>query len=123
MSEPMRLDTESIEAIARSVAELLAGDGSPHTYSLSAAQVAVRLGVTAGWVRSHADELGAIRLGNGSKARLRFDPGVLLERLRDRRLRQFQEQGQRLRRRSPARKSQNRERVTLLPRTRRTLDD
>jgi hypothetical protein len=40
---------------------------------LTAAQVAQRFGVTRGWVYANADELGARRLGHGSKPRLRFD--------------------------------------------------
>lgn len=36
------------------------------------AAVAVYLSVAPGWVYDHADELGAFRLGNGRRARLRF---------------------------------------------------
>jgi hypothetical protein len=36
-------------------------------------EVAQRLRVHESWVYAHADELGAIRLGAGGKARLRFD--------------------------------------------------
>jgi hypothetical protein len=49
---------------------------------LDAAAVARMLGVTRGWVYEHAAELGAIRLGAGSRPRLRFDPlrvGMALE--------------------------------------------
>jgi hypothetical protein len=41
---------------------------------VDAAALAVELGVSRDWVYEHADELGALRLGNGPKARLRFDP-------------------------------------------------
>jgi hypothetical protein len=44
---------------------------------VSAAEVANRLGVSSDYVYDHADELGAIRLGNGPKPRLRFDPARL----------------------------------------------
>lgn len=40
---------------------------------LDAGEVARRFGVTAEWVRDHRDELGAIRLGDGPRPRLRFD--------------------------------------------------
>jgi hypothetical protein len=36
-------------------------------------EVAQRLRVHESWVYAHAEELGAIRLGTGEKARLRFD--------------------------------------------------
>ena len=49
---------------------------------VDAAEVAHRLGVKRSWVYAHADEIGAIRLGNGSRARLRFDPDTVAERLR-----------------------------------------
>lgn len=38
------------------------------------ATVARQLRVSAGWVRSHADELGAMRLPGSDRAPLRFDP-------------------------------------------------
>lgn len=43
--------------------------------------LADQLGTKVGYVYAHADELGAIRLGKGPKARLRFDPERALERL------------------------------------------
>jgi hypothetical protein len=47
--------------------------GGPDTALLTAAQVAERYAVTPEWVRDHADELGAVRLGSGPRPRLRFD--------------------------------------------------
>lgn len=41
---------------------------------VDAATLAVELGVSRDWVYEHAHELGALRLGSGPKARLRFDP-------------------------------------------------
>jgi len=38
------------------------------------ATLAAELGVSRDFVYAHAGELGALRLGNGPKARLRFDP-------------------------------------------------
>lgn len=49
---------------------------------VDAAAVAAMLGVTRGWVYEHASELGAVRLGAGTRPRLRFDlevVGVALE--------------------------------------------
>lgn len=40
---------------------------------VDASTVAARLGVARSYVYEHADELGAIRLGSGPRARLRFD--------------------------------------------------
>jgi hypothetical protein len=40
---------------------------------VTVAEVADRLGVSRGYVYDHALELGAMRLGTGPKARLRFD--------------------------------------------------
>jgi hypothetical protein len=41
---------------------------------VDAAEIARRFGVSRDFVYDHADELGALRLGVGPKARLRFDP-------------------------------------------------
>jgi hypothetical protein len=43
---------------------------------VDAATLAAGWGVSRDWVYERADELGALRLGNGPKARLRFDPIV-----------------------------------------------
>ena len=48
---------------------------------LTAAQVAARFNVDRGWVYAHAAELGVVRLGDGPRARLRFDPAVVAQRL------------------------------------------
>lgn len=66
----IRLDAVSIEAIAHRVAELL-GDGRP---LLDAAAVARQLGRSRAWVYQHAAELGAVRLGDGERPRLGFEP-------------------------------------------------
>jgi hypothetical protein len=60
-----------VEAVAERVAERLrgvSGDGL-----VDAGALAVELGVARSFVYEHADELGARRLGNGPRARLRFD--------------------------------------------------
>jgi hypothetical protein len=41
-------------------------------------------GMSARWVYDHADELGAIRAGAGTRPRLRFDPGRVRARLEQR---------------------------------------
>lgn len=68
------LSPESIEQIARRVVELLAGPNGDRPNALVDAQaVAEALGVDRGWVYEHAVELGGVRLGDGSRPRLRFD--------------------------------------------------
>lgn len=44
---------------------------------LDANEVARRLGVSRDWVYEHAAELGASKIGSGSRPRLRFPPQVL----------------------------------------------
>ena len=44
---------------------------------LDANEVARRLGVSRDWVYEHADDLGASRIGSGTRPRLRFPPQVL----------------------------------------------
>lgn len=74
----MNLDAESIEALAEALAPKVAarlaaqparGDGS----LVTAATLAQVLGVSRAFVYEHADALGAVRLGQGPKAPLRFD--------------------------------------------------
>lgn len=56
------------------LADALVGDGraGPRRY-VDAAAVAAHFGVERDWVYAHKDELGALRLGAGRRARLRFD--------------------------------------------------
>jgi hypothetical protein len=58
--------------VARHLAAFLANEA--HSGLIDAAEVARRHGVTRAWVYEHADRLGAIRLGTGSRPRLRFNP-------------------------------------------------
>ncbi len=72
------LTPHAIEQIAQRVAQLLHERRETDTRPaparlLDAAQLARHLGVTRTWVYEHAHQLGAIRLGTGTKARLRFD--------------------------------------------------
>src|SRR4051794_20809639 len=71
----IRLHPADVDAIARRVAELVREEASASQLRfLTAAQVAKRFNVTRDWVYAHADDLGAIRLGEGPRARFRFDP-------------------------------------------------
>jgi hypothetical protein len=74
--DDLRLGPESIEAIARRLAELLASAEAqqPRERLISAEEVSEWWGVSRRWVYDHADELGAHRLGAGRRPRLRFDP-------------------------------------------------
>jgi hypothetical protein len=98
MNDPVRvsLDPATIEAIAQRIAEILRTD-HPHAPASSsaedrylgndggrlvdAAELAGWLGVEREWVYEHAAELGALRLGDGPRARLRFDLERVVERL------------------------------------------
>lgn len=71
MTAPVQLAPDCIEAIAQRVAELVR---DPETAQfIDAAEVGRRFGVSREWVYAHAEELGAVRLGDGSRARMRFD--------------------------------------------------
>jgi hypothetical protein len=67
----MTLDDDDIEAIAQRVAELVGG--RTRVGLVGAKDVAEGLGVSTAWVYENARKLGAIKLGDGPKARLRFD--------------------------------------------------
>lgn len=76
MSAPteVRLAPDQLEVLAYLVAAHLRGADHLHGGGLvSAADLARRLGVSRGFVYEHARDLGAVRLGSGPKARLRFD--------------------------------------------------
>jgi hypothetical protein len=51
---------------------------------IDAREVARRHGIDRAWVYAHADELGALRLGTGSRPRLRFDPAIVRDVLTNR---------------------------------------
>jgi hypothetical protein len=70
-----RLTQADIEAVAECVVEQMRDVLRPQPWFglADAAEVARRLRVRENWVYAHSDELGAIRLGDGEKARLRFD--------------------------------------------------
>ncbi len=78
------MSPEFIDAVARRMMELgvsvTVAEPASHADLLTVAEVARRLNVSPQWVYAHKQDLGAIRLGDGPKARLRFDaPAVLAE--------------------------------------------
>jgi hypothetical protein len=77
-----RLRPEDVEAIARRVAELLSARAVTQGPLVDAAELARLLGIERSWVYTHAIELGAVKLGDGSRPRLRFDPRLAVERIR-----------------------------------------
>jgi hypothetical protein len=88
--EEVRLAPESIEALAAALAEALGGEGGERAAGsddgkepkmISAEEVSRRWGVGRRWVYNHADRLGATRMGDGRRPRLRFDPAEVAERL------------------------------------------
>lgn len=77
------LTPDAIEQVAQRVAQLLShGQPQPGAREssnpapaqlLTADQLARHLGLNRAWIYEHANELGAIRIGNGPRARLRFN--------------------------------------------------
>ncbi|MGH2904135.1 MAG: hypothetical protein ACRDK7_11215 [Solirubrobacteraceae bacterium] len=89
------LTPDAIEQVAQRVAQLLRHEQPPPAGApqdthptgdqlLTAWQLAKRLGLTRAWVYEHANELGAIPIGDGPKPRLRFDPEVAKQALQAR---------------------------------------
>jgi len=82
-------DAQLVDAIARRVVELLEGSRARADATrpvsdtggacLTVSQVAARYRVSRSWVYAHQRELGAMRLGDGPRARLRFDPKVVAD--------------------------------------------
>jgi len=78
---PEPLTPELVEVIGRLVTALSRGPNERERASdgelLTVPEVAARLRVSPKWVYAHQHELGSIRLGDGPKARLRFDPRAI----------------------------------------------
>jgi hypothetical protein len=74
MNPPERLQPADVDAIASRVVELLREETSPRATPalVDAATVARALGVSRATVYEHARRLGALRLGDGPRGRLRF---------------------------------------------------
>lgn len=83
MSEKrIKLDPVAVDAVARKVVELLEQRGVQKRPLVDAAELARMFGIERSWVYSHAIELGAVKLGDGPKPRLRFDPEIAVRVLR-----------------------------------------
>jgi hypothetical protein len=67
------LSNEDVNAVARRTVELLRNERARTFALVDARELADQLGVHVSFVYAHATELGAIRLGNGRKARIRFE--------------------------------------------------
>jgi hypothetical protein len=78
---------EQVDALAARIADRLEprlreivaelSETKPASAALTVAEVAHRLNVSEDYVRRNAAKLGATRLGDGPKARLRFDPAKI----------------------------------------------
>ena len=62
--------------MARKVVELLEARGLQQRRLVDAAELVAMFGIERSWVYAHAIELGAVKLGDGKKPRLRFDPEI-----------------------------------------------
>ena len=86
MSAP-RLHPDDLTALADLIPERVlaafAEDRRPDEEErwLTAAEVARRFRISPEWVRENAERLGALRLGDGPRPRLRFDPERVAEEL------------------------------------------
>jgi hypothetical protein len=105
-----RLHPDDLRELARLIADELRQDRLTPAL-VDAKALATRLGVEPGWVYEHADELGAIRLGDGPRARLRFD----VQRAREAMAVRAPTTPEPLRRRSPRPPSATSSRAPLLP--------
>jgi hypothetical protein len=71
---PPELEVRLVDLIAQRVLQLLGDRNDDQVQLLTVAQVARRFQVHPSWVYANAQRLGALRLGPGPKAPLRFDP-------------------------------------------------
>jgi hypothetical protein len=74
------LTDADVTAIADAVVERMAGRASTPEL-VDVATIARRFGLSTAYVYDHAAELGAVRIGGGTRPRLRFDPSVVAERI------------------------------------------
>jgi hypothetical protein len=73
-----------VDAVARRVVELLREEGAVSRQGprlLTVAAVAQEFGLSTDWVYANAGRLGAIRLGSGPRARLRFERATIADRI------------------------------------------
>jgi hypothetical protein len=81
---PDEADFSLVDAVARRVVELLREEGAVSRGGprlLTVAAVSEEFGVSADWLYANARRLGAIRLGSGPRARLRFDRATIADRI------------------------------------------
>lgn len=78
MSAAVHLDDASVNAVAERVVQLLRSE-SIGGELIDAAEVARRFSLSRDYVYEHAADLGAVRIGSGPKARLRFDPSKVTQ--------------------------------------------
>lgn len=82
MTASVRLHREQLVELAELVADVLEERQAVRSTALvGPLELARVLGVSRGFVYEHADELGARRLGSGSRPRLRFDVDEAARRL------------------------------------------
>ena len=78
------VDVAFVDAVARRVVELLRAEGVVSREGprlLTVAAVSGEFGVSSDWLYANATALGAIRLGSGPRARLRFDRATIADRI------------------------------------------
>jgi hypothetical protein len=77
-------DADFVDAVARRVVELLREEGVVSREGprlLTVAAVSQEFGVSTDWLYANARRLGAIRLGSGPRARLRFERATIADRI------------------------------------------
>jgi len=80
------IDLHVVEATAKRVFELLGDELAERDRGPvleDAHQTAERFSLSKRWVYEHAKELGVIRVGEGDRPRLRFDPHIVRQRIAD----------------------------------------
>lgn len=75
------LTDADVEAIAARVVQMLDRPPPAAEAMVGVAELARLLDVSRGFIYAHADDLGVVRMGKGTRARLRFDPEVARTRL------------------------------------------
>ena len=70
-------EVDEIDAVAEHLADLATSTSAPAVGLIDAREFAQLLGVARDWVYANADRLGGVRLGDGPRARLRFDAAEL----------------------------------------------
>jgi hypothetical protein len=77
-------DPNLVDAVARRVVELLREEDAVSRQGprlLTVAAVSQEFGVSTDWLYANAGPLGAIRLGSGPRARMRFDRATIADRI------------------------------------------